>query len=950
MPVVPLLGQTPRVNPFRLSASSIPVDDPSPAPPPPSSASSSSVPSPSPLYTWSSSSSAAASLPSSSSSSQSGRRSASGFDSLHQFSRKKAKHAPSSTPIQSSSAVTAYSNPSLVGTRPHRRRYPPAFDPPTSATKRDGTPPDNILDTPLSPGQQSVLDAVLSRRSVFFTGCAGTGKSFLLNYLKKKLPVHSTFFTASTGLAAVNVQGSTIHSFAGIGLGVESKEKLCEQIFNRVLPKKRWRSCQVLVIDEISMIDCNLFDKLEYIARKLKNSDRPFGGIQLILTGDFLQLPPVRSMGFCFESVRWNECVEEVIELESVFRQEDSALVSVLNHARRGVVDAQALRAFQSCVNRQFDVSDGIVATRLYPTRKQVGDENVERLNQLPAEPFTFTAVDHGTDAYIDTLRKGCNACDVLTLKVGAQVMLIKNLNTARGLVNGSRGVVEDFVRSPDEGHGLDIPVEWTRVYPTNRWPQVRFVNGERVVCTPETWSVEVGTKPMATRLQVPLMLAWSLTMHKCQGMTLDRVSLHLGGVFEQGQAYVALSRIRSLDSLSIQDRFDPRAIIANPKALHFYDDLAKKRRAQLADPVVAKVRAEAEADWAMKKEKATAKQAVTRGLSLSDDDYDEQLMAAMVDEDSRREEAGELESEMERVEGVVSAVDAQVDFVLASQLNAERTSKTPPPLPSALIGFSSSQPAGLLAPRSAAVDAAQRRASKQPYQGEREEIDLLSDDDSSPQRRRGETAAANPERMDTDLGLSLPPQPQQLITSIVVMQESSLTFSSASTAGGSTELISPSQPGSAPASQPKSLPTHNPFSVPRTLPPHSSSSVTPPSSLPSPAASSSSSLLFSSAPSGLTRSTRLTKPLHPLHASTAARSPLLRATCRAHGEALSTQEKREGEEEHLQQQQQQQRKEGEVMVTDERKEGEKGENEAHGVPSTWIYRCARGCRLSIST
>ena len=232
------------------------------------------------------------------------------------------------------------------------------------------------------------------------------------------------------------------------------------------------------------------------------------------------------------------------------------------------------LSAFSRCINRQFDTSDGIVATQLFATRAQVKDENTERLQQLPSPPVVYRAVDGGTEVYLDTLRKGCNASDVLTLKKGAQVMLIKNIATEAGLVNGSRGVVVDFTAAPDQGQGADTPVSWRGVHAENSWPRVRFINGEVKVVTPDEWTVEVGMKPMASRMQVPLMLAWSLTMHKCQGMTLDRVSLHLGSVFAPGQAYVALSRIRSLDSLSIQDSFSPRVINAHPKALAFYDQL----------------------------------------------------------------------------------------------------------------------------------------------------------------------------------------------------------------------------------------------------------------------------------------------------------------------------------------------------------------------------------------
>ena len=375
-----MTGQPPRVNPFSFSSIPIPIDDDSPpppsssTPPPPTSTSPSPPTSISSSYSWSSHTSTPSPTPPTP---HHPYRPASAFDGGPQFSRKKQKHPLTYTPIQSSSAVTAFPppNPHLVGSRAPRPPRPPRdrrsrdsrptsdfstlLDSQAAAADAANSESVRILSTPLSPGQQSVVDAVLAYKSVFFTGCAGTGKSFLLNYLKLTLPKESTFFTASTGLAAVNVRGSTVHSFAGVGLGLGSKEQLYESVNTHMWPKKRWLNCKCLVIDEVSMIDCALFDKLEYIARRIRKSEQPFGGIQLILTGDFLQLPPVLGTGFCFESKNWTACVHEVIELDSVFRQADESLVSVLNSVRRGKVTEAVVGAFSQCINRQFDVSDG---------------------------------------------------------------------------------------------------------------------------------------------------------------------------------------------------------------------------------------------------------------------------------------------------------------------------------------------------------------------------------------------------------------------------------------------------------------------------------------------------------------------------------------------------------------------------------------------------------------
>ena len=360
-----------------------------------------------------------------------------------------------------------------------------------------------------------------------------------------------------------------------MGLGEGDPRALLQRVQVSQHARRRWQSVQILVVDEVSMIDTALFDKLEYIARSIRKNPLPFGGIQLILTGDFLQLPPVKSAGgFCFESRSWLDCVPVTIELQSVFRQDDSSLVSILNSFRRGVVDAKAAAAMQSCINRKFDTTDGIEATELYAMKKQVSEENDDRLAKLDAAEVEYAALDKGTATYLEQLTRSCNAVERLVLKEGAQVMLLKNLTSV--LVNGSRGVVVSF----DVQESDDIQSDHRRVSPSGRWPRVKFTTGAELTLLPERWDVEVNHKSVASRTQVPLMLAWSLTVHKCQGMTLDRVSLHLGSIFEYGQAYVALSRIRSLDSLSIKDKFPQHVIKAHPKAIKFYDDLHAHNKA----------------------------------------------------------------------------------------------------------------------------------------------------------------------------------------------------------------------------------------------------------------------------------------------------------------------------------------------------------------------------------
>jgi ATP-dependent DNA helicase PIF1 len=428
----------------------------------------------------------------------------------------------------------------------------------------------------LNPAQQDVYDLVLNGESVFFTACAGTGKSYLLNLLVQQLPSATTFVTASTGIAAVALSGTTLHSWAGIGLGEGSKEELASKAKGS-FAKLRWKRCKTLIVDEISMLDAALFDKLEYVARTVREKEQPFGGIQLVLTGDFLQLPPVgRNLQFCFQAESWNACVPRVVELKTVFRQADAALVALLSTVRIGLVEADG---FKDCINRAFDTADGIEPTTLYAKRLDVQRENESRLAALQGEPVRYLAKNHGSAMFVDQLRKNCQAVEELVLKVGAQVMCIKNLSFDDALVNGSRGVVVGF----DKESGL---------------PVVRFVKGYQCTIHSHTWELKIGAKIEAARQQIPLILAWSLTVHskstrrtlgirvlcllsfpvccsECQGMTLDRVSLELGSIFEYGQAYVALSRIKDLNSLCVlDDPFPSHVVKAHPVALRFYQDL----------------------------------------------------------------------------------------------------------------------------------------------------------------------------------------------------------------------------------------------------------------------------------------------------------------------------------------------------------------------------------------
>ncbi|XP_051944649.1 ATP-dependent DNA helicase PIF1 isoform X1 [Hippocampus zosterae] len=412
----------------------------------------------------------------------------------------------------------------------------------------------------LNKGQTAVLSAVLSGKNVFFTGSAGTGKSFLLKRIIGSLPPKSTFATASTGVAACHIGGTTLHNFAGIGSGSAPLEQ-CIELAQRPGVLQHWTSCQHLVIDEISMVDATFFDKLESVARSLRRSTEPFGGIQLIICGDFLQLPPVskgkEKAKFCFQARCWHKVIQVNLELTEVLRQTDQTFISLLQSVRVGRATEEVTNKLIESAYRQIN-RDGIVATRLCTHKDDVELTNDNKLQQLPGTTRAFEAVD-SDPALVKTIDAHSPVSRLLHLKVGAQVMLTKNLDVTRGLVNGARGVVVAF--EPGK-HGL---------------PRVRFLCGVTEVLKLERWVFKSGGGTHLSRQQLPLKLAWAISIHKSQGMTLDCVEISLARVFESGQAYVALSRARSLEGLRVMD-FDPRVVRADPDVLVFYKKLRKER------------------------------------------------------------------------------------------------------------------------------------------------------------------------------------------------------------------------------------------------------------------------------------------------------------------------------------------------------------------------------------
>nr|GAT43685.1 DNA repair and recombination protein [Mycena chlorophos] len=481
--------------------------------------------------------------------------------------------------------------------------------------------PKAVPEVQLSDEQEAVLQRVLARGNVFFSGSAGTGKSVLLRAIIQSLREQERNFavTASTGIAALAVSGCTLHSWAGVGLGKQPVNSYTgrwlknRQRYERVI--QRWRTTEALLIDEISMIDGKFFDKLEEIARIMRHSDLPFGGIQLIICGDMFQLPPVPDRDprnnqqipsvFAFEAQTWDMCMGPPVNLTRVFRQKEQGFVDLLNAMRFGNVDEQAVAVFQT-LQREVKYEDEIQPTEILSRRDEVEWANNRRLDMLTGETRRYTAQQFAgrnsegqqiTHEQMEKLLEKLVVPKQISLKVGAQVMLVKNLVQGT-LVNGSLGIVRDFktVAEAKEANilivrpeGDDKKPEVPRSLEKERWPVVQFTNGIQMLAIPQEFTVENADAEMeAQRNQVPLILAWALSVHKAQGQTIERVRVDLKNTFEKGQAYVAISRATTLEGLQVLN-FHRSKVMVCERVVEWQnrnEDLALRQRAREWDVI----------------------------------------------------------------------------------------------------------------------------------------------------------------------------------------------------------------------------------------------------------------------------------------------------------------------------------------------------------------------------
>ncbi len=419
---------------------------------------------------------------------------------------------------------------------------------------------ENLIDFQLNAKQKKAYSAMESGESILLTGPAGCGKSSIIKlfYQFKQDSSQSVALTSTTGVSAVLLGGTTLHSYLGIGLGTNSTEKLVKKIMASYFYRTRWLKLKILIIDEVSMLSPELFDKLELMARLVRvlDSEQPFGGIQLILSADYCQLPVIKNSHFCFEAESWAKCVTKVCYLQEIMRQADPIFQVCLNEVRTASLSQQTIDTLKACENNDLTNDLGIRPTRIYPINASVDKINTRELSQLKGEHMQYEMeVKIHKAKYLDQLvryKKSIKAVENLVLAQDAQVMLLANLDIDDGMVNGSRGVVINFVE--------DIPM-------------VRFMNGKEKLIDYYAWEIEEIDIKVATIYQIPLKLAYACTVHSSQGLSLDCVEISMKDIFEYGQAYVALSRVRNLKGLKIKG-FDEKRIKAHPGALKFYRDL----------------------------------------------------------------------------------------------------------------------------------------------------------------------------------------------------------------------------------------------------------------------------------------------------------------------------------------------------------------------------------------
>lgn len=411
--------------------------------------------------------------------------------------------------------------------------------------------------------QDQAFDILTMGHNVLLTGAAGSGKTYLVNRFIEYCHEHgiSVAVTASTGIAATHIGGMTIHSWSGMGIRDTLSDDEIDDLVSREYLVKRFMKTSVLIIDEISMLGGNFLATLDRLLRSAHVSLEPFGGMQIVLVGDFFQLPPVSrgAVQYAFENAIWRALHLTPCVLTTQFRQdaEGDPLLTILNDIRRGEVSESSKELLRS---RDIPVMTED-HTELFTKNVAVDAYNIDRLAALPGEFSTYRMESKWTEKFAEALKKWCLAPETLVVKRGARVMFVKN-NPDEGYMNGSVGHVVGF----------------------DAWmPIVELLDGTSIICEESSWSIEENGKTKAAISQIPLRLAWAITVHKSQGMTLDTAVMNLLDAFVPGQGYVALSRVRSLDGLILRG-FNSVSLEIDPRVREYDETITRSARDTVDD------------------------------------------------------------------------------------------------------------------------------------------------------------------------------------------------------------------------------------------------------------------------------------------------------------------------------------------------------------------------------
>lgn len=409
---------------------------------------------------------------------------------------------------------------------------------------------------------RAILDA---GHSVFLTGPAGSGKTFVLNAFVKEARAQgkSVAVTASTGIAATHLGGNTIHAWSGIGI----HDRLHDRMISDMSKARRDQitKADVLIIDEISMLHDYRLDLVEEVCRRIRENDAPFGGLQVVLSGDFFQLPPVNREdavqgGFVTGSQSWESLDPVICYLEEQHRQEDDLLLEILTALRAN--DLRRRHAEALLARKQIRTPFDQPVTELYTRNVDVDAVNQAKLDNMKGELHEYEMEHSGRASGVESLMRSCLAPELLQLKKGALVMFVKN-SPDRRYVNGTIGTVIGFDKVTD-------------------YPIVETLSGSTISVEPDTWEMRDGEKKIASIVQLPLRLAWAITIHKSQGMTLDGAHIDLSTAFVPGMGYVALSRVKNLESLTLGG-LNKMALNMHEESYDIDERLRKRSKADVA-------------------------------------------------------------------------------------------------------------------------------------------------------------------------------------------------------------------------------------------------------------------------------------------------------------------------------------------------------------------------------